>query len=120
MRLNTKESSMVYKYISQTKPGKSAASIHPKGQYYTKCRININKVSRTVTKHCSIDLFHPEENRNLNINELKRLGSFPDDFKFINNYHNAEGQIGNSVPPLFMMEIAKHIREQLNNSVKIR
>jgi len=108
-----KESSVLYKYVSQIKPGKSASDIHPIRHYYSKKRLDFNKSSQTVTKHCCIDLFHPEENRNLNINELKRLGSFPDDFRFIDNYHIAAGQIGNSVPPLFMMEIAKYVREQL-------
>lgn len=106
------KSSPIYEYIIKTKPGKSVSSIHPKGYYFNWNRLTYNKPSRTIPKTCN-GVIHPEENRSLTLNEFKRLGSFPDDFKFINNYRFASGQIGNSVPPLFMMEIAKHVREQL-------
>ena len=53
---------------------------------------------------------HWKEKRSMTIEEIKRLGSFPDKFTMTGNYTEQYKRIGNSVPPLFMREIAKHIR----------
>ena len=42
--------------------------------------------------------------------ECQRIGSFPDPFKFIGNASKAVERIGNSVPPLLMRSIARHVR----------
>lgn len=42
--------------------------------------------------------------------ELSRLASYPDSFKFIGDHEKQWARIGNSVPPLFMRSIARHIR----------
>jgi DNA (cytosine-5)-methyltransferase 1 len=44
--------------------------------------------------------------------EMKRIGSFPDGFKFT-GYDAAWERIGNSVPPNLMRAIAEHIRKEL-------
>jgi DNA (cytosine-5)-methyltransferase 1 len=56
---------------------------------------------------------HPDEPRLLNVAELKRCASFPDDFIFAGTWDNAVSRIGNTVPPLFMRAIAAHIRDML-------
>ena len=57
-------------------------------------------------------LLHPEEDRFLTLAELKRLSTFPDDFKFTDRRLGCE-RIGNAVMPRFMYHIAKTIREQI-------
>jgi DNA (cytosine-5)-methyltransferase 1 len=52
---------------------------------------------------------HWAEPRYLTTAELARVGSFPDLFRFTDP-QNAVNRIGNSVPPLFMRAIARHIR----------
>lgn len=51
--------------------------------------------------------------RALSIGEAKRIGSFPDAFQLTGDYSTQWMRIGNSVPPLFMRAIAKHIRENI-------
>jgi len=57
-------------------------------------------------------VYHPSEPRPLSTIERKRLGSFPDDFRFT-GWNAAIERIGNSVPPNLMLAIATHIREKL-------
>lgn len=51
----------------------------------------------------------------MNTTEAKRIGSFPDGYHFVGNNRQIINRIGNSVPPLFMREIARHIRATILN-----
>jgi DNA (cytosine-5)-methyltransferase 1 len=53
---------------------------------------------------------HQNEPRDLSREELARLGSFPDAFRFAGSWADSLGRIGNSVPPLLMRSIAAHVR----------
>lgn len=79
-------------------------------------RLSWNKPSYTITKSeiAASGLIHPNGHRYLNSLELKRLGSFPDDFKFTSR-KNACIRIGNAVPPLLMKAIAENIRDNILN-----
>jgi DNA (cytosine-5)-methyltransferase 1 len=55
---------------------------------------------------------HPIYTRCYSIREFARLASIPDAFSFVGKWEAAD-RIGNSVPPLFMRAIARHIREHL-------
>jgi len=57
-------------------------------------------------------IIHPSRTRYLSTGELRRLGSFPDPFRFTDRKHAVE-RIGNSVPPLLMRSIASHVRTLL-------
>jgi DNA (cytosine-5)-methyltransferase 1 len=57
-------------------------------------------------------VWHPTAFRPLTLLEWKRLGSFPDDFRFMDKKIGC-ALIGNSVPPLMMKAIATHIRERV-------
>lgn len=62
-------------------------------------------------------VIHPSRTRYLNLAECKRIGSIPDEYHFPGTFSQAIQGIGNSVPPLFMRAIARHIRtEMLKNS----
>lgn len=91
-----------------------------KGTSFNLKRLHDYKPSRTILKSIGKPdssfgggLIHPFENRHVSINELKRLDSIPDQFQFIGSYQDQWTRIGNSVPPLFMRSIAKHIRENV-------
>jgi DNA (cytosine-5)-methyltransferase 1 len=58
-------------------------------------------------------LVHPVEIRRIAICEAQALASFPAGFRFVGNYAERWARIGNSVPPLFMRTIARHIREHI-------
>jgi DNA (cytosine-5)-methyltransferase 1 len=45
--------------------------------------------------------------------EVKRIATYYDNFIFSGSYGEAWARIGNSVPPLFMRSIARHIREAI-------
>jgi DNA (cytosine-5)-methyltransferase 1 len=69
------------------------------------------RICQTIVKsEISITgVVHPDRERYLSLPEIKRIASFPDDFKFLNREDGFK-RIGNSVPPLFMKAIAEHIR----------
>jgi len=52
------------------------------------------------------------ENRHFTIDELKRLQTFPDDYKILGNRAIASKQIGNSVPPQFARMLALSVLDQ--------
>jgi DNA (cytosine-5)-methyltransferase 1 len=89
------------------KPGQAGCSVK-KDSYFNLKRIHNQKPSNTIPKS-SGGLFHPIKDRPLTIEECKRIGSFPDQFKFIGSFREQWNRIGNSVPPLFMKAIAEHI-----------
>lgn len=52
--------------------------------------------------------------------ELRLFGSFPLPFQFIGKFEQEWERIGNSVPPLFMRAISKHIKEEILNKITAR
>lgn len=54
-------------------------------------------------------LCHPEENRLLTINELKRLMGVPDDFHLTGTFEQKAERLGRMVPPLMMQAIAESV-----------
>lgn len=58
-------------------------------------------------------MIHPDRKRYLNVDELKRIQSFPDEYEFFGSFDNIVNRIGNSVPPLFMEAIARNIRDNI-------
>ena len=60
-------------------------------------------------------VFHYNQNRALTVRELARLQSFEDNFIFEGNTISQQQQVGNAVPPLLAMEIAKSVRLMLDD-----
>jgi DNA (cytosine-5)-methyltransferase 1 len=58
-------------------------------------------------------IWHPQEHRPITVSEVKRLGSFPDRYQMTGTINDIFERIGNSVPPLFMRAIARHIRAEI-------
>ena len=77
-----------------------------------------NRPSNTIIRdagNSTTATIHPREKRRLTIKEVKRLGSFPDDFVLTGTYKQQWSIIGNSVPPLMMEAIARRIRSMLEH-----
>ncbi len=72
--------------------------------------VNVYAPSVTIVK--ASRYFIDDENLLTEL-ELKRIQSFPEDFKFIGTYTNIQHRIGNSVPPLMMKAIAKNIKDKI-------
>lgn len=53
---------------------------------------------------------HPLQNRALSTREGARLQSFPDWFSFFGNKYEKNSQVGNAVPPLLAIQIAKEVK----------
>ena len=82
----------------------------PGGSMSTKL-LSWDRPSCTITKQevGVSGIIHPSRTRYLSTGELRRIGSFPDAFRFTDRKHAVE-RIGNSVPPLLMRAIAAHVR----------
>lgn len=78
-----------------------------KGSYFNTIRQDERKPASTVTK--TRGLLHYDEKRYLTIKEVKRLCSFPDDFKLFGTELNQWARLGNSVMPLQMKAIAEEL-----------
>jgi DNA (cytosine-5)-methyltransferase 1 len=79
-------------------------------------RLMPDKPSPTIQKdagNTTTGLCHPLEIRRLTIPEIKRLASFPDAMEMVGDFKDKWARIGNSVPPLFMRAIARHLRERV-------
>ncbi|HHX68687.1 MAG TPA: DNA (cytosine-5-)-methyltransferase [Gallicola sp.] len=77
-------------------------------------RYNSNKPSFCVTGDMR-KIFHYNQNRALTCRELARLQTFPDTFIFYGNDGKVQQQIGNAVPVKLAEQIAKQVKEVLNN-----
>jgi len=80
-------------------------------------RLISTQPSPTITNNLStpsaLRCIHYEQNRALTPREGARIQSFPDWFEFVGSKDNITTQIGNAVPPLLSMEIAKKIERIL-------
>lgn len=76
--------------------------------------------SRTLTAHIGKDTYShihhdSRQKRTISVREAARLQSFPDGFQFVGEMNAAFRQIGNAVPPLLALAVARVLREQLIN-----
>jgi DNA (cytosine-5)-methyltransferase 1 len=96
------------KHYAETRRG------HVHHKRFSLNRLDWNGVAPTVLKTPgSGGHMHPDEPRLLNTGELQRVASFPDGFKFAGDWNATVNRIGNSVPPLFMRAIARHVRSTI-------
>ena len=92
--------------------------IRPKSGYgNTYAKLWWNKPSTTITRNfacpSSSRCIHPRDSRAMSIREGARLQSFPDNYKFYGSDGMKRLEIGNAVPPLLSMAIAKQMLETL-------
>lgn len=83
-----------------------------------------DRPSTTITNSLgtpsALRCIHPLQNRALSTREGARLQSFPDCFSFYGNKYERNSQVGNAVPPLLALQIAKVVEhfpfEQYRNN----
>ena len=88
--------------------------IRPKSGYgNTYAKLWWNKPSTTITRNfacpSSSRCIHPRDSRAMSIREGARLQGFPDDYKFYGSDGMKRLEIGNAVPPLLSIAIAKQL-----------
>lgn len=88
--------------------------VRPKSGYgNTYAKLWWDKPSTTITRNfacpSSSRCIHPRDSRAMSIREGARLQSFPDDYKFYGSDSMKRLEIGNAVPPLLSMAIAKQM-----------
>lgn len=76
-------------------------------------RLSYERPAKTIVKSIPSGQIHPVENRYLAEAEIKRIGSYHDDYRLLGDLSTKWERIGNSVPPLFMEAIARHIRREI-------
>ncbi|MHB1958757.1 MAG: DNA cytosine methyltransferase [Acidobacteriaceae bacterium] len=81
-------------------------------------RLRHDEPSKAVTGGARSEFLHPFENRNLTIRECARLQTFPDDFHFFGTVSEQMQLIGNAVPPLFALQIARSLSDDLATAQK--
>ena len=104
---------ILMKRMERVKPGSNLGKMDRKGSYFNYVRCPIGKPCMTIQKSVSfggITIWHPLEERNLSIGEIKRIASFPDNYKMGGDYKAKVARIGNSVPPNLMKAIAENIK----------
>lgn len=95
--------------------------IRPKSGYgNTYAKLWWEKPSTTITRNfacpSSSRCIHPRDSRAMSIREGARLQSFPDDYKFYGSDVKKRLEIGNAVPPLLSIAIAKQMLKALNKN----
>ena len=98
---------------------RASLAVFGKVSGFTLLRIKWHAPAPTILKTVSVSptfgagLIMPDSDRYLSIAELKRLGSFPDEFQLEGTFEERWARIGNSVPPLLMRAIAQHIKTEI-------
>jgi DNA (cytosine-5)-methyltransferase 1 len=104
--------------FSQVTWGGNQTEVYGPGYGFSNRKVHPNKPAPTLTKMQSLSGFgsmvHYSENRVLTVPEGKRLQSFPDQFDLGDGpYSERWAGIGNSVPPLMMKHVAKHVMDEV-------
>jgi len=102
----------ILKLWHNTKRGHRFNEVHPKGHFFGWQRLSWTHQSQTIVQSSTV-IFHPDDPRLLTIPELKRIGSFPDDFKLTGTFGQQWERIGRAVPPLMAKAIAETIRDEI-------
>jgi DNA (cytosine-5)-methyltransferase 1 len=91
-------------------PGKSLRKTVPNVSSFESVRLDPDKPSTTQTNQFN---WHYAAPRYLTLEETALIGSFNPGFRWPAKQGHCKRQIGNSVPPLFMRAIARHIRAEI-------
>jgi DNA (cytosine-5)-methyltransferase 1 len=105
-----------HRYWVATKAGcflsDGAEKLTGKHSFFTHCKLKPDRPANTILQSCQ-QLYHWAEPRSLTLEELRRVGGFPDDFELTGNFSQRWERIGRAVPPLMMAQVAKTIEEQI-------
>lgn len=79
-------------------------------------RLRPDQPSKAVTGGATSEFLHPYEHRTLTHREAARLQTFPDSFLFFGSQSDQAQLIGDAVPPLFALAIARQLARDLREA----
>ena len=86
-------------------------------------RIKLNESAPTITRNFTVpsstNCIHPIANRALTLREAARIQSFPDCYQFAGSFTEKRLLIGNAVPPLLSLAIAKAVAKSLRINLPV-
>lgn len=109
-RVNLLSDSKTLLQMSVVRPGKRC-QIH-----HSHHRLTWEQAAPTIDRGGgagAYHVWHPSQQRPITVSEVKRIASFPDEFRFTGQINDVFERIGNSVPPLLSRSIARHIRQYI-------
>lgn len=119
-RKDTAHTGTDMRFYNATKPGDSydvaCFRMYGKKSFFNHCRLHKDKPSPTLAAQSDV-YNHWSEMRGLTYREVKRLGSFPDDYKAKTD-RIGKYMIGMSVPPKMTEQVARAVCEQWFNITK--
>jgi DNA (cytosine-5)-methyltransferase 1 len=105
-----------HRYWFATKPGASLSDaclkLTGKNSFLTHVKQSQHRQANAITQGTQ-QLYHWAEPRTLTLQELRRIGGFPDDFVLTGNFSQQWERIGRAVPPLMMARIAQAIADKI-------
>lgn len=114
---NEVEDAKVFTHEEKIKVIEHAKKQKKKGNSFSYHVHNENKPFRTLRKTENAGdpsvILYKDTFRLPSTNELKAIGAYPQEYMFTGNLDKINNRIGNSVPPLFMRSIARHIRQAI-------
>lgn len=109
-----------YRYWIASKPGASLSDackrLSGKNSFLTHVKQSPDRQANTITQGTQ-QLYHWAEPRTLTLEELRRIGGFPDDFQLTGDFAQRWERIGRAVPPLMMARIAGTIATEILNKL---
>jgi DNA (cytosine-5)-methyltransferase 1 len=91
-------------------------------RYFNLRRPDPDEPSPTITaaggNASAASVVHPTQKRKFSIGELKRICSFPDDYRLTGSYSQQWERLGRAVPPLMMRSIAETVAREILDRAK--
>ena len=110
-----------HRYWLATKPGaplsEACKDLTGKNSFLTHVKQSSHRPANTITQGTQ-QLYHWAEPRTLTLQELRRVGGFPDDFELTGNFTQRWERIGRAVPPVMMYHIAATVRDEILTKIK--
>jgi len=105
-----------YRYWLATKPGAPLSDAFFKANsrhsFITHKKQSPHRPANAITQGTQ-QLYHWSEPRTLTLQELRRIGGFPDDFELTGDFTQKWERIGRAVPPLMMSRIAGTVATEI-------
>jgi DNA (cytosine-5)-methyltransferase 1 len=105
-----------HRYWLVTKPGDDLSvacqKLTGKDSFRTHYKQSPHQAANTITQ-ATQQLYHWDQPRTLTLQELRRIGGFPDDFDLTGGFTQKWERIGRAVPPLMMFRIAEAVRDEI-------
>jgi DNA (cytosine-5)-methyltransferase 1 len=111
-----KKGTDTHTYWLATKQGQALSDackkLTGKNSFLTHVKQSPSRHANTITQGTQ-QLYHWTEPRTLTLQELRRIGGFPDDYLLTGNFTQKWERIGRAVPPVMMSHIAAAVRDNI-------